>query len=111
MKNIQVLLISFLISIATILSYSTESNKTLLIFGAKWCGYCTKAKNDIETNAKLSDTIKTYKVINIDYDIDKDAVEIHNIKTLPTFIIFQDGKEVKRSTGYSGPDKLTEFLK
>lgn len=110
MKNIQVLVLSFLISLATVLAYCNQPNKTLLIFGASWCRYCVNAKNDMKNNSKLSEIIKQYEIIDIDNDKDHDIVKGHNVKTLPTFIIFQDGKELKRVSGYNGPKDLIKFL-
>lgn len=111
MKNTKIYILSFLISCATLFCYAKESEKTLLIFGAKWCKYCVKAKDDLKNNNNLSSTVKNYSIIDIDYDKDKDIIEGYNIKILPTFIIFQDGKEIKRQTGYKDPNKLLEFLK
>jgi len=111
MNNVKIFLLSFLISLATLSCYGNDSEKTLLIFTAKWCKYCTIAKNDIRNNDALSEKIKEYTVIEVDYDKDREIPKGHKINTLPTFIIFQDGKETKRTSGYSGPTKLTEFLK
>jgi thioredoxin 1 len=111
MKNCQIFLLSFLISFATVCSYGETDKKTLLIFGADWCKYCSKAKNDIEKDPKLSEIVKQYEIIEIDYDKDQDVVAGHNIKTIPSFIVFQNGKEKRRLSGYSGPKQLLDFLK
>lgn len=111
MKNSQIFLLSFLISCATLFCYGNESEKTLLIFGANWCKYCISAKNDMQNDTKLSEKLKDYSIIEVDYDKDKDVVDGHKIKILPTFIIFEDGKEIKRYIGYRGPNDLSNFLK
>jgi thioredoxin-related protein len=113
MKNsniISILLISCLISISTVLAYDNQK-KTLLIFSASWCQYCQIAKNDINTNNKLSEIIKNYDIIELDHAVDKDAFTGYNIKTLPTFVIMQNGREIGRSTGYNGYRSLYNFLK
>jgi thioredoxin 1 len=110
MTNCKIFLISFLISCATLFCYGNESEKTLIIFSAKWCKYCTIAKNDLRNEDKLVDKTKEFTIIDVDYDKEKDIAKGHNIKTLPTFIIFKDGKELKRQTGYNGPDNLLKFL-
>ena len=111
MKNSNVYILSFLISCATIFCYGQDSEKTLLIFGAKWCKYCTKAKNDLRNEDTLVEKIKDYTIIEVDYDKDRDIAKGHKVNVLPTFVVFQDGKEIKRQTGYKGSEHLLEFLK
>ena len=113
MKNsgiISVLLISCLISMSTVFAYESQK-KTLLIFSADWCQYCQVAKNDINTNNKLSEVVKSYDIIELDHAVDKDAFTGYNIKTLPTFVIMQNGKEIGRITGYNGYKSLLNFLR
>lgn len=110
MSNAKIFLVSFLISCATLFCYGNDSEKTLLIFTAKWCKFCTTAKNDLRNNEQLSDKTKEYTIIEVDYDKDKDIAKGHNVNTLPTFVVFQNGKEIKRQTGYQGPNKLLKFL-
>lgn len=110
--NIAFFLLTWIISVATVYAYDNVASKTLLIFSADWCEYCQKAKNDIEKDIHLSETVKQYEIIIIDYDIDKDAVSGYNIKTIPTFIVLKNNKEVKRQIGYNGSHKqLNKFLK
>lgn len=110
MKNTNIYLLSFLISWASLFCYGQESEKTLLIFTAKWCRYCTFAKNDLRNNDQLSQKIKNYTIIEIDYDKYKDIAKGHGVNTLPTFVIFQDEKELKRQTGYKDSQNLSQFL-
>ena len=55
MKNCKIFLLSFLISLATIMCYADQP-KTLLIFGAKWCKFCSSAKEDISKNRDRKST-------------------------------------------------------
>ena len=110
MKNCKIFLLSFLISCATLFCYAKE-DQTLLVFSADWCKYCNVAKNDMKNNESVLTELKQYSIIELDYDKDKDFVQGHNIKIIPTFIIFKDGKEQKRMTGYKGPNSLINFLK
>ena len=108
---VTIFLISWLISVQTCFAYTNE-NPTLLFFTASWCKYCQVAKNDLNTDPKLSEIIKNYDVVVLDLEVDKDLVAGYNIKTIPAFIIFKDGKEHKRQTGYSGGSRgLYKFLK
>lgn len=107
-----VLIISTLISISSVLAFANNSKKTLLIFSANWCQYCQVAKNDINTDPKLSEIVKNYEIVELDFDVDKDVVTGYNVKSIPTFIIHENGKELGRKVGYSGGSKsLYGFLK
>lgn len=98
---INILVISWLISAAS--AFAFDVNKpTLLFFTADWCKYCQVAKHDLNNDAELIETIKGYDVIFLDYDVDKEFVSGYNIKTIPTFIILKDGKQIDRKEGYRG---------
>ena len=88
-----------------------DNDKTLIIFSADWCKYCLIAKNDINTDKALSEIIKKYEVIIVDFDNDKDMVKGYEIKNIPTFIIIENKQEIKRQIGYNGPIQLNDFLK
>jgi|694.fasta_scaffold01072_33 thioredoxin-related protein len=114
MKNsstITVLLISCLISISSVLAFDTTPKKTLLIFSADWCHYCKVAQKDMTQDIKLSEMIKNYDIIELDYDVDKDVVNGYNIKVVPSFVIMHQGKELGRKAGYDGSLSLYNFLK
>lgn len=105
-----VLLLSSLMFIASV--QAKENKKVLIIFSAPWCQSCQIAKNDMEVDKNLVETLKNYEIIEADYDVDKDLVRGYNIKTIPTFVIYSDGKEIKRKVGYDGKAKgLNSFLR
>lgn len=106
-----VLLISLLISMATVFAVDNTKEKTLIIFSANWCKYCHIAKQDINNHRKLSEVIKNYTIVDVDFDVDKDIVRGYNIKSIPTFVVFEGGKEKGRLEGYKGPNSLLLLLK
>ena len=108
MKTILLFLIlSFL---TPTLCFSQENEKTLLVFSAKLCKFCTKMKNDMNNNPAVAEALKEYSIIELDYDTDKDIANSHQVKILPTIIIFQNGKEISRKTGYNNVRDLSKFL-
>lgn len=113
MRNtlVSVLLISCLISIASAFAFDNTSEKVLIIFSADWCKYCHIAKNDMKNDPKLSEIVKNYTIVDVDFDVDKDIVDGYNIKTVPAFVVFENGKEKGRKIGYHGPSNLVNFLK
>lgn len=106
-----ILILSWIISFHTCLAYGKDNN-TLLFFTAPWCKFCQVAKNDINTHKNLSEIVKKYDIVFLDFDVDKEFVEGYNIKTIPTFIVINNGKETKRQVGYpGGSNGLYNFLK
>lgn len=113
MRNtlVSVLLISCLISITSVFAFDNSAEKTLIIFSADWCKYCQVAKKDMKIDSQLSEVIKNYIIIDVNFDVDKDIVEGYNIKSIPAFVVFENGKEKGRKIGYNGPNSLINFLK
>jgi thioredoxin-related protein len=104
------LFLALVLSAVTAFSVEKE-DKTLIIFSAKWCHFCQIAQRDMQQNKDLSEELKSYTIIEIDFDKEKDIVEGYNIKSIPSFVKFQGGKEVGRAVGYKGADNLLKFLK
>ena len=113
MKNslASVLLTSLLISMATVFAMDNTKEKTLIIFSADWCKYCKVAKDDMSNHPKLSEVVKNYTIVDIDFDVDKEIVRGYNIKSIPTFVVFEGGKEKGRLEGYKGPNSLLLLLR
>jgi len=113
-RNIaNVFLLSFLISLATVFSYSygqEENRPTLIVFSADWCSVCKVAKHDINNDPDLSEAVKKYFVVTANYDVDKDLVEGYNITRIPTFVIIEKTEIIKK-VGYNGSKDLIKFLK
>lgn len=76
---------------------TVQHNKQLIIiFGADWCPYCHKLKNDLN----MFDTSKFILCI-IDIDKNKDLAAKHKLKILPTSILLDNANnETSRKTGY-----------
>lgn len=86
---------------------SKESNKPLLlIFGADWCGYCTKLKKDI----LVDNSTQLYITCVIDTDLDKSLSKKFKVRSLPTSIIVEDEVEKRRKTGYKNKQDYLDWL-
>lgn len=110
-KLITVFLVSFLISLCSVQAFSNEETRpTLIIFSADWCSHCKKAKEDINNDKELSETVKSYYVVTADFDVDKDLVAGYDVKKIPTFVVINKGV-VNKKVGYQGPKDLNKFLK
>jgi len=72
-----------------------ECNMPVLVdFWSSWCPPCKMIEPLID---KLSEEYTgKVKVCKINVDQNRQALNIHNIKGVPTFIIFKNGKELDR---------------
>jgi thioredoxin 1 len=64
----------------------------LVVFYATWCGPCQRAKPIV---AQIEAT--GVEVVRIDIDASPNLVEKYNISSVPTLILYRDGKEVART--------------
>ncbi len=81
----------------------------LVDFWATWCGPCRLAEPIVE---ELSETYKD-KVIVAKMDIDANSATPakYNVMSIPTTILFKDGKEVGRQIGFSGKQAFEDLIK
>ena len=86
-----------------------KSEKPVLVdFYADWCGPCNAMAPVIEELAKeLEGNVKVGK-INVDENPDI-AVE-YNVMSIPTLIVFKNGKEEKRLVGLRNKEELINLF-
>ena len=84
-----------------------ENFTNVFYFTADWCQPCKNIKPTIK---EINRDRTGPKFHIIDADIEIDLVKQFNIKSLPTFIIISQGKEMKRLVGLQTKEKLQEFL-
>ena len=84
---------------------STE--KCVVDFYATWCGPC-KAMNPILE--KTEEEIGSGKIFKVDIDQNMDLAEKLEIRAVPTFIFYENGKEVSRKSGMVAKNHLIESL-
>ena len=86
-----------------------KSEKPVLVdFYADWCGPCNAMAPVIEELATELDWKAKVGKINVDENSDI-AVE-YNIMSIPTLIIFQNGKEEKRLVGLRDKEELLNLF-
>ncbi len=77
-------------------------------FWATWCGPCKMLAPVFEkVSAELSDNIDFVKV---DIDSNQQIAIENKIYTIPTLVIFKNGQEVARRSGYMSENELKYFI-
>ena len=81
----------------------------LVDFWATWCGPCRMLAPVIAQIAvKYEGTVKVGKV---DVDENPELAESFNVSSIPTLILFKDGKPVAQRTGGAPMPLIEEFIK
>jgi thioredoxin len=80
----------------------------LVDFYAPWCGPCQMMSPILEkVGAELKDRIK---IVKINTDKYPDLASEHRITSLPTLVVFKDGKPVDRIEGLVRAEQLIQHL-
>ena len=76
----------------------------LVDFWASWCGPCMMLSPIVE---ELS---KTHKVGKVNVDEEMELARRYNIMSIPSLLVFQNGKLVKQSLGYQSLESLDALM-
>ena len=79
----------------------------ILYFTAEWCNPCKRTR----PIAEALDRDGIIKFQFIDADDNGDLCRKFEIKTIPTFILIEDGNEVRRMNGAKTQEQIEEFIK
>jgi thioredoxin 1 len=81
--------------------------KSVLYFTADWCQPCKKVKPVVE---ELNREYLPGIFQMVDVDIEKEMAQTFQIRAVPTFVLFENNKEISRITGAQTKQSLLEFI-
>lgn len=84
-----------------------NSGVSLVDFYASWCGPCKMLSPVIEEIAEECPDVVVGK-INVDESVD--LASQYGVVSIPTLIVFKDGKEYSRQVGFIPKDDILEML-
>ena len=87
-----------------------EQDKPIFVdFFAEWCGPCKMAAPVLE---ELAGEYKDKVVVGkLDVDQNQETASKLGVMSIPTIIMFKDGKEVDRKVGFAGKAGYEEMIK
>ena len=80
------------------------NEKVLVDFYANWCGPCKMIAPELERAES------DIKVIKVDVDEFEDLAREYGVMSIPTLILFDNGKEVKRTIGFIDKERIEKFV-
>ena len=79
--------------------------KNVFYFTADWCGPCKTTRPIVEEMKK-----EGFEFQRIDADYEQSLVKKFEVKSIPTFILLKNGKEINRTTGAKTRKELENFI-
>lgn len=80
-----------------------KKEKILVDFYADWCGPCKMMGTVLET--------MDANILKVNVDNYPEIAKQFGIMSIPTLMIFEDGKAIAKNVGFMTKEDLTEFLK
>ena len=84
-----------------------QGSAVVVDFYADWCGPCQMLAPVLEQLEKET----SIKIVKINVDEIPDIARAFRIMSIPTLMLFKDGKLVKKELGYMPIERLREFIK
>lgn len=87
---------------------ATGEGVVLVDFYADWCGPCKMIAPILnELSQDMGDKVK---IVKVDVDADGELAQRFDVMSIPTLILFKDGKPVGRRTGFMPKPELEKFI-
>ena len=84
-----------------------EKGLSIVLYYATWCGPCKMLKPVLE---KIDTELNEVNFGRVDIDEYREQAKEVLIKSVPTVLLYKDGKEVDRKMGYQPKEKLLDWI-
>ncbi len=90
-------------------NFNNEIEKDLVLvdFYATWCGPCKMMHPVIEEISKNNESLK---ILKVNVDNHDDLAREYMVMSIPTLMLFKDGKLVEKNIGFTPKDVLDKWL-
>lgn len=87
---------------------ATKGKKVLVDFFAVWCGPCNALSPILE---KIASEHEELDIVKVDVDKAPEIASKYGIQSIPTLILFEDGKAIDMRVGYLPEESVLRFAK
>lgn len=84
-----------------------KDTPVLVQYYADWCGPCQMLKPVIE---QISKEMQDVEFVRVDIDQHRDLAVNEGVQSIPTVIMYKNGKEVARDAGFKPKNLLETWL-
>ena len=85
-----------------------EKGLVLVEFGAEWCGPCKALAPILDRVADQAG--ERISIVSVDIDRSPSVAAKHGVMSVPTMVLFQDGKAIERVVGMISEGNLRKKL-
>ena len=89
--------------------FDSAINKDLVLvdFYAEWCGPCKMLGPVLE---ELSNEINYVSFCKVDVDESGEIANTFGVLSIPTLLLFKEGKLISKKVGFQSKDELTSWI-
>jgi len=84
-----------------------EKDMVLVDFFAEWCGPCKMISPIVE---ELSNEINYVSFCKVDVDESGEIANTFGVLSIPTLLLFKEGKLISKKVGFQSKDELTSWI-